>query len=87
VAVGRLSKLHGVNEGEFSLLVSDPWQGVGLGTELLKRLVQVGREEKLQRIIGHILADNQTMKLICQQVGFTVGQDGDKRDLLAEYKF
>jgi hypothetical protein len=27
------------------------------------------------------------MKLICQQVGFTVGQDGDKRDLLAEYKF
>jgi acetyltransferase len=87
VAVGRLSKLHGVNEGEFALLVSDPWQGVGLGTELLKRLVQVGREEKLQRITGHILADNQTMKLICQQVGFTVGQEGDKRDLLAEYKF
>jgi len=27
------------------------------------------------------------MKLICQQVGFTVGQEGDKRDLLAEYKF
>jgi acetyltransferase len=58
-----------------------------LGTELLKRLVQVGREEKLQRITGHILADNQTMKQVCQQIGFKVGQEGDKRDLLAEFKF
>ena len=41
-ASAGLSKLHGVSEVEFALLVSDPWQGIGLGTELLRRIVQVG---------------------------------------------
>jgi acetyltransferase len=85
LGVGRLSKLYGMNEGEFAILVSDPWQGLGLGTELLKRVVQVGREEKLQRIIGHILPENHIMSHICQKVGFKVGHDADQHDLLAEY--
>jgi acetyltransferase len=85
LGVGRLSKLHGVNEGEFAILVSDPWQGQGLGTELLRRVVEVGRAEKLQRIIGHILADNHVMNHVCQKVGFKVGQDADDHDLLAQY--
>jgi acetyltransferase len=87
VGVGRLSKLHGVNEGEFALLVSDAWQGIGLGTELLRRVVQVGREEKLQRLIGHILPENHAMKLVCQQVGFKAAHEADHHDLLAEYKY
>lgn len=87
LGVGRLSKLHGVNEAEFALLVSDPWQGIGLGTELLRRIVQVGREEKLKRLIGHVLADNHAMKLVCQQVGFKVGHEADHHDLLAEFKY
>ena len=45
LGVGRLSKVHGLNEGEFALLVSDRWQKQGLGTELLKRLVQSGRRK------------------------------------------
>jgi acetyltransferase len=85
LGVGRLSKLHGLNEGEFAILVSDAWQGQGLGTELLKRVVQVGRAEKLQRILGHILAENHVMNHVCQKVGFTVRPDEDHQDLLAEY--
>ncbi|MGA2176757.1 MAG: bifunctional acetate--CoA ligase family protein/GNAT family N-acetyltransferase [Verrucomicrobiota bacterium] len=85
LGVGRLSKLRGVNEGEFAILVSDAWQGLGLGTELLKRVVQVGRDEKLQRIIGHILPENHIMHHICQKVGFKVGHGADQHDLLAEF--
>jgi acetyltransferase len=84
LGVGRLSKLHGINEGEFSILISDAWQGLGLGTELLKRVVQAGREEKLQRIIGHILPDNHVMSHVCQKAGFKVGRDSTQDDLLAE---
>jgi acetyltransferase len=87
LGVGRLSKLHGVNEAEFAIVVSDAWQGLGLGTELLKRVVQVGREEKLQRIIGHILPDNHAMKHLCEQVGFKIGRDDGHPDLVAEYTF
>jgi acetyltransferase len=86
LGVGRLSKLHGVNEAEFALLISDAWQGLGLGSELLRRIVQVGREEKLDRIAGHILKDNHVMNQICQRVGFTVERKADDDDLLAEYK-
>ena len=46
LAVARLSKLHGINEAEFALLVSDSYQRQGLGTELLERLIQVGQDEK-----------------------------------------
>jgi acetyltransferase len=87
LGVGRLSKLHGINEAEFALLISDACQGLGLGAELLKRVIKVGREEKLQRIIGHILLENHVMSHLCQKVGFKVRQDADHQDLLAEYTF
>jgi acetyltransferase len=87
LGVGRLSKLHGINEAEFALLISDAWQGLGLGTEILKRVVKIGREEKLQRIVGHILLENHIMSHICQKIGFKVKQGADHHDLLAEYTF
>jgi acetyltransferase len=70
LGVGRLVKEHGANEAEFAVLISDPWQGKGLGSELLKLLVQVGRKEGLRRITGHISPENATMKTVSEQVGF-----------------
>ena len=58
VAVGRLSKSHAVPEAEFAILVADAWQGQGLGTELLNRLVQIGRDERPRTDLGRD-ADDQ----------------------------
>jgi acetyltransferase len=70
LAVGRLSKLHSTDEAEFALLVSDQYQGLGLGTELLQRLLQVGHQEQIQRINATILFDNHAMQHICEKLGF-----------------
>ena len=70
VQVDSLSKLPGTDEGEFAMLVSDKYQHQGLGTELLKLLVQVGRDEQLSQITADILPDNQLMQRVCDQVGF-----------------
>jgi acetyltransferase len=70
LAVGRLSKIHGTHEAEFALLVSDQYQGLGLGTELLQRLLYVGRNEQIQRINAAILFDNHAMQHICEKLGF-----------------
>ncbi|HBK63485.1 MAG TPA: acetyl CoA synthetase subunit alpha, partial [Cyanobacteria bacterium UBA11166] len=70
LAAGRLSKLHGVNEGEFAMLVSDSFQRRGIGSELLRRLVQIGRDEKLERINADILAENLPMQKVSEKVGF-----------------
>ena len=55
------SKLHGGDEAEFALLVSDGFQRQGLGTELLRRLIEVGRDEGLRRIVGDISPENRRM--------------------------
>ncbi|MEG5056959.1 bifunctional acetate--CoA ligase family protein/GNAT family N-acetyltransferase [Microcoleus sp. A2-C5] len=70
LGVARLSKLHGTNEAEFALIVSDSYQQRGLGTELLRRLLQIGREEKLNAIVGYILTSNYKMQSLCKKLGF-----------------
>ncbi len=84
LAVGRLSKLHGTNEAEFAILVSDRYQCQGLGTQLLQRLLQVGRDEQLSRISADILADNYAMQKVCTQVGFRIERTDDPTVVKAE---
>jgi len=70
LAVGRMNKLHGTKEAEFAILVSDNWHHRGLGPELLRRLVEIGRDEKLSRIYGDILPENRNMLRIIDRLGF-----------------
>jgi len=72
LAVGRLSKLHGVNEAEFSMMVSDRYHCQGLGTELLRRLIDVARNEHLDLVSAEILPDNTAMQRVCEKVGFSL---------------
>ena len=70
MGVARLSKLYGTREAECAVLVGDRFQRLGLGTELLRRLIRIGREEKLQRIVADILYENYAMQRICKNLGF-----------------
>lgn len=70
LAIGRLMKIHGTRDGEFAILVSDSWHHRGLGIELMKRLLDIGREEKLTRIFGEILPENRDMLRVCDKLGF-----------------
>jgi acetyltransferase len=74
---GRLSKLHGANEAEFGLLVGDKYQHRGLGTELLSRLLQVGRDENLSRICADILPENLEMQRVSEKLGFRLLRAAD----------
>lgn len=84
VAIGRLSKLHGRNEAEFAMLISDRHQCQGLGTEILSRLLQVGRDEGLDRITAEVLAENLMMRHVCQKLGFQISHTSDHSVMKAE---
>jgi acetyltransferase len=85
VAVGRLSKAHGRNEAEFAILVADAWQRQGLGTELLRRLVRIGRDEGLDLIYAEMLGSNAGMRRASEAAGFRIGTvPGDQGVLRAE---
>ncbi|OFZ88965.1 MAG: acetyl CoA synthetase subunit alpha [Betaproteobacteria bacterium RBG_16_64_18] len=72
LAIGRLSKVHQTAQAEFAILVSDAYQGNGFGGELLRRLVQIGRDEKLKRIVATILSDNVAMQHVARKAGFNL---------------
>jgi len=87
LGVGRLSKARSLNEAEFALVISDACQRQGLGSELLRRLVRIARDEKLDRITAIILADNHGMLHVSRKAGFKVQHESGSNDFTAEYVF
>jgi acetyltransferase len=83
LAVGRLSKVPGQRSAEFALVIDDDWQQRGLGTELLKRLIQIGRDEKVSAITADILAENRPMQRMCERLGFRLERRPDDNILNA----
>jgi len=79
VGVARLTKIGGTNDGEFALLIGDRWQGRGLGTEMLKRLVEIGQDEGLDRVSADVLRENAGMRRVSEHAGFrpVLSNDGD----------
>ena len=69
LGVGRFSAIHR-GEAEAAVLVSDQWQGRGLGTELLAGVARVARDEKFKGLSGEILRDNLATQAIFKKVGF-----------------
>jgi acetyltransferase len=86
LGVARLSKIFGANEAEVAVLVSDAWQGRGLGKELLSRLLIVGADEKLDRLSAEILPENRDVQRLCQTLGFSLKHSIDDEVVHAEFK-
>jgi acetyltransferase len=83
MGVVRLSKMHGTNEARLSILIADPYQGIGLGSELVRRAIDVAKKERLDRLSAILTADNQLMKHIFESLGFSFQSGGDEKLLLA----
>jgi acetyltransferase len=71
IGVGRLSKLIGSDEAEFAILIDDEHQGEGLGTELLRRLLQVAEDEQdIGTVMAYMLPENVAMRRVVEKLGF-----------------
>jgi acetyltransferase len=86
LGIGRLTRVHGTSDAEMAVLVSDDFQGRGLGTELLDRLIKVARQEKMGRITADILAENRSMQHICERLGFQLKYDPEDATVKVEMK-
>ncbi len=70
--VARLSKLRGEEDSaRLSMLVSDRFQGQGLGKELIKRIIDVARHEQIKHIIAATAPENEAFINMCRKVGFS----------------
>jgi acetyltransferase len=86
LGVGRLMKTHGTQEAEIAVLVSDRWQGRGLGKELLARLLIVAADDKLTHVVADILPDNRGVMRILDKLGFELKHSLDDNVVHAEFK-
>jgi acetyltransferase len=86
LGIGRLSKQHDRNEAEFGMLIGDRVHGQGLGTELLKNLLEIGRNEALESIKADILPENRAMQHICSKLGFKIQRDRDLVTVAFEFQ-
>ncbi|MEM1269503.1 MAG: bifunctional acetate--CoA ligase family protein/GNAT family N-acetyltransferase [Bacteroidota bacterium] len=85
VGVGRLSRSAlNPDEAEFSVLIRDEVQRQGVGTELLRRLVEIGKEEGLSRITAEVLPENAGMRRVFKKLDFATRIDAESGSIHAE---
>jgi len=83
LAVGRLNKLQADKEAEVAVMVSDQYQHRGLGTELLRRLIHIARDQNLCRLVAEVLRDNLVIQTIFSRLGFRLHLMGDPASVQA----
>jgi RimJ/RimL family protein N-acetyltransferase len=61
IAVVRYDREPGTDRAEYAAIVTDRWQGKGLGTALTQRLLAVARQRGIQRLYALVLPENERM--------------------------
>jgi acetyltransferase len=72
VAVGRYVTNPDGKSCEFALVVGDAWRRKGIGTRIMRGLMDVAKARGLETMNGEILSDNRNMLSLMKQLGFTV---------------
>ena len=75
VGVARYVKESSPGEAEFAIVLSDDWQGRGLGTRLLASLVAAARNHGVRRLVGTTLSENAGMLALGRKLGFKLASD------------
>lgn len=76
-AMVRLISDPNNERGEYAVVVQDDLAGKGLGTLLMRRIIDYAKSRGLREIMGHVLLENQTMLKLCNELGFTIVRDAD----------
>ena len=84
LGVVRLNIEPAENAGEISFIVSDPWQGKGLGSKMVDFMIEICKEKQLDMIHAVMLPDNYRAIKLFQEMGFTIEQmeDGTLKAIL-----
>jgi len=60
---------------EFALVVSDAWQGHGIGHQLMQSLMEIARDRGLESMEGQVLSNNTRMLGLMRSLHFAIVRD------------
>jgi len=75
--VARLSRAPSAEEAEIGVIVADKFQHQGLGAELIKKLIDIARIEKITRIVADFHSENSAIRHLAKHGGATVTRTSD----------
>ena len=70
-------------KGEYAILVRSDHKGSGLGWALMQLVIEWAKADGITKIVGQVLADNETMLKMCRELGFSIVRDPYDRDIRA----
>jgi len=86
LGVGRYMMNPDGHSVEFALVVADEYQGMGIGTRILKALMQAAKHKGITLFEGEVLQVNKPMLSLVKKLGFNIEPvDGDN-EVVRVYK-
>ncbi len=61
IGVVRIVNDIGNEATEYAIVIADPWQGKGLGSELTNRIMEIAKDKGIKKIYANVLKSNVTM--------------------------
>jgi acetyltransferase len=72
IAVARYATEANERDADFAIVVSDAWHKRGVGTALMRALIERARDKGLEHLHGDVLAENGNMLTLMHELGFRI---------------
>jgi len=84
LGVGRLSIEPNGKSGEMAFIISDQWQGLGLGTKMVDYVLEIAKEMGVETVYAIILPDNYRALNLARKMSFKLEylDDGTVKGIL-----
>ena len=77
IGANRLVYYPHSEEYEFAVVVTDAWQGSGVGRLLMEKLIYIAKDRGIPEIFGLVLRDNFSMMRFIRSFGFEIVESED----------
>ena len=82
IGVARYVTAEDGRSCEFAIVIADDWQGKGIGSRMIEKLVVVARAAGLAEMHGDVLAQNRPMLELMKKLGFRLSRHPEDGTLL-----
>jgi acetyltransferase len=76
LGIGRVIAQANPRRAEFSIVVADAFQGLGIGAVLLQRCIDLAASRGIEKIWGLVLVENTQMLALGRKLGFAIQRSG-----------
>lgn len=70
IGVTRYARSEKGGTADLGIAIADAWQGKGLGTELLRRLLVLADQAGIRQLSADVLYENHRMRSLARDLGF-----------------